>query len=313
MRLAMIDCGTNTVLLLVADVHPGQRPTAVEERIEITRLGEGLDRSGVLKEEAMQRTLSALQQHAQAARALGAERLVAVGTESLRAARNGADFLSRAAAAGLPLRVVSGDEEARLSWQAVAGSLPLAEGAQRSVLDIGGGSTELIVGQGGPPGAPARPSEFRSVPIGSVRLTERLLHHDPPTPGETQALIETIDQAIAALPQQAGELCAVAGTVTTLAAISLGMDPYDPLRIEGLRLPLDTLSELVSSLGAMPLGARRGLRGLDPRRADVIYAGAMILLRVALRAGVAEVVISDRGVRWGILEDLRVTHEGATT
>src|SRR5580658_9912347 len=134
MLLATIDCGTNTVLLLVAEVCPGRTPAtrAVAERIEITRLGEGLDQSGRLSEAAMDRTLDALRRHADTARALGAQRLVAVGTESLRAAHNSAEFLDRAAQAGVPLRVISGPDEARLSWLAVQGSLPLPKGAWRS-------------------------------------------------------------------------------------------------------------------------------------------------------------------------------------
>ncbi len=300
MRLAALDCGTNTVLFLVADVSAGKhgrgKAVAVEQDIDITRLGQGLDQSGELRPEAMERTLAALVRFSARARALGAERVIAIGTESLRAARNGQEFLDRARHSGVPLGVVSGDDEARLSFRAVAATLPPGAG-KRSVLDIGGGSTELIVGED-------RPERFRSVPIGSVRLTERLLHHDPPTAEERAALCETIKRALVDLPAPEGELVGLAGTVTSVAAIHLGLEPYDGERVEGLRLPVADLSRMCERLGRMPLLERQKLRGLDPRRADVIYAGAMILLQVALLTGRSEIVVSDRGVRWGALEEL---------
>lgn len=302
MRLAAIDCGTNTALLLVADFQPGRVPRLVKvsDFLEMPRLGQDLDRTGRLQEAAMERTLQALVTQRQRALELGAERVLAIGTESLRAAHNGAEFLARAEAAGVPLRVISGDEEARLSFRSVTSSLPAPAGGVFSVLDIGGGSTELIVGPGGPG---ARPERFRSVPIGSVRLTERLLRSDPPSPAEQQALITTIDQALDGLPAPQGELVALAGTATTIGALHLGLTAHDSQRLDGLRLPVAALSALAERLGAMSVAERLKLPGLDPRRADVIYAGAMILLQVARRAGVGEVVISDRGVRWGALEE----------
>lgn len=295
MRMAAIDCGTNTALMLVAEWDPAQkgpRLRAVGEFLEMPRLGQELDRTGRLHPDAMQRTLDALVRQRQRAVDLGAERIIAVGTESLRAAENGQEFLDRAAAVGVPLRVISGDEEARLSFRSVATS------GSRSVLDIGGGSTELVVGSG-----PA-PSVWASVPIGSVRLTERLLKGDPPSETERQALVAAIDAALPGLPAASGELVALAGTATTLAALHLGLPEHDSGRIDGLRIPLADLSALVDKLGRMAVSERLRLPGLDPRRADVIYAGGMILVRVAVRAGVSGVTISDRGVRWGALEEL---------
>jgi exopolyphosphatase/guanosine-5'-triphosphate,3'-diphosphate pyrophosphatase len=316
MRLAAIDCGTNTVLLLVADFVPGRVPrlSKVRDVLEMPRLGQDLDRTGRLQEAAMTRTLAALVAQRERALELGAARILAIGTESLRAAANGAEFLARAEAAGVPLRVISGDEEARLSFRSVAASLPLPVGMRRSVLDIGGGSTELIVGtphvEPGPgaqapglPGLDERPERFASVPIGSVRLTERLLRSDPPTAAEREALVAAIDKALDGLPQPAGELVALAGTATTVGALHLGLEAYDSARIDGMRVPIAGLAELVERLGGMSVAERRALPGLDARRADVIYAGTMILYRVALRADVSDVVISDRGVRWGALEE----------
>lgn len=307
MRMAAIDCGTNTALMLVAewdrgaespDAGRGPRLRAVGEFLEMPRLGQELDRTGRLHPDAMQRTLDALVRQRRRAEELGAERIIAVGTESLRAADNGQEFLDRAAALGVPLRVISGDEEARLSFRSVSASLPPPAAGARSVLDIGGGSTELVVGSG------PNPSVWASVPIGSVRLTERLLKGDPPSADERQALVAAIDAKLPGLPAQSGELVALAGTATTLAALHLGLPEHDSKRIDGLRMALSDLSALVEKLGQMSVAERLRLPGLDPRRADVIYAGGMILLRVAVRAGVSEVTISDRGVRWGALEEL---------
>ncbi|MCS6915963.1 MAG: Ppx/GppA family phosphatase [Myxococcales bacterium] len=300
MRVATIDCGTNTVLLLVAEVAPGQPVRAVEERIALTRLGQGLDRSGRLDEAAMARTLEAMQQHAARARQLGADPIAVVGTESLRAAANSAEFLARAAALGLPVRILSAQQEAHLAWRAVSASLPLPAGAWRSVLDIGGGSTELIVGQGGDRSPPI----WHSIPVGSVRITERYLHGDPPTEAERRAARAAIAEAVAQLPAPRGELCGVAGTVTTLAALHLGLRAHDSARLEGHRVPVPELAALVQQLGTLSAAARRELGGLDPRRADVIYAGGEILLAVCERAGASQVLISDRGVRWGALLEL---------
>ncbi len=309
MRLAAIDCGTNTVLLLVAEQHQDRDETAaarprlraVAEFLEMPRLGQDLDRSGQLNAEAMQRTLDALSRQKQRAVELGAKHIVAVGTESVRAARNGDEFLRRAQAVlgEVPLRTISGEEEARLSYRSVVESLPPPPSGRRSVLDIGGGSTELVIGNG------RAMSAWASVPIGSVRLTERLLKSDPPTAQEKQALAATIDAALDGLPPPSGELCALAGTVTTLAALHLGLSAHDSARIDGMRLPVPALDALTERLGGMRVAERKTLPGLDARRADVIYAGAMILLRVALRAAASEVVVSDRGVRWGVLEELR--------
>lgn len=272
------------------------------------RLGQGLDASGRLQPEAIARGLAALGRQRERAEAAGVEHIVAIATESVRAAQNGDEFLAAAAAdpVGVKLRVVGGDEEARLSYRSIVESTSTAAGAGesadadwRSVLDIGGGSTELIVGRGRSLHA------HRSVPIGSVRLTERHIRSDPPTPAEQQALIADIDQAIAALPESRGELVSLAGTATSLAALHLGdsMPTYDGERVDGLRFDVADLQRLVARLASLSVAERRALPGLDPRRADVIYAGATILWRIALRAGIDHFTVSDRGVRWGAMEE----------
>lgn len=310
MRVAAIDCGTNTVLLLIAEWERGRQPRLrrIAEYMEMPRLGQGLDATGRLQPEAIERGLAALQRQRIRAQEAGAEHLLAIATESVRAAQNGDEFLAAAASPmiGVKLRVVGGDEEARLSYRSVAESIgghaPGDEvaAAPRSVVDIGGGSTELIVGRG------RSMQAHRSVPIGSVRLTERLIRSDPPSPAEQQALMAAIDQAIAALPESQGELVALAGTATTVASLHLGaaMPTYDGERIDGMCLSVADLGDLVARLARLTVTERRALPGLDPRRADVIYAGAAILWRIALRAGVREFSVSDRGVRWGAVEEL---------
>jgi len=303
MKLAAIDCGTNTVLMLIAEWRPGETPRLrrVADFMEMPRLGQGLDATGRLQPDAMGRALSALQRQRERATQAGAERVIAIATESVRAAKNGAEFLSAAAAlpVGVALRVIGGDEEARLSFRSVVQSLAVSDSAT-SVVDIGGGSTELIVGQG------TTLHAHKSVPIGSVRLTERLIRHDPPTSDEHWALISAIDAAIAELPTARGQLVALAGTATSIAALQLGdrMPSYDGDMVDGLQLKTATLEGWVQRLSHLSVAERKQLPGLDPRRADVIYAGAAILWRIAVRAGLDSLTVSDRGVRWGALEEL---------
>lgn len=286
-------------MLLVADVVKGAVPRLrpVADFLEMPRLGQDLDRTGRLHPEAIERTLAAIGRQIERARELHADRIVAVGTESLRAAENSEEFLRSLRQTGVELRVISGDDEARLSFRSVTESLPMPPGGRRSVLDIGGGSTELIVGG-------IHPERWQSVKIGSVRLHERFLHSDPPTEAEIAALTAAIDAGLDGLPQPEGELVALAGTATTVAALYLQLAEYDGRRVDGLRVPTARMREIIDSLGRLCVAERQQLAGLDPRRADVIFAGAMILLRTAERAGLTDVVISDRGVRWGVLEEL---------
>jgi exopolyphosphatase/guanosine-5'-triphosphate,3'-diphosphate pyrophosphatase len=299
MRVAAIDCGTNTLLLLVAE-RVGDEVVAVEERAEIVRLGEGLESSGVLGEAAMARTLAVLEQYAGRIAALGCARVAAVATEAVRQAKNGAAFIAAAAEVlarvGGRIDIIDGEREARLSWRAVQASFPSLLGA-RTVLDIGGGSTELLVGVDEVDGV-------TSLPIGSVRLTERLLHHDPPTAEERAQLSRAVDEALQSAPAPRGTLVGIAGTVTTLAAMAQSLVVYDGARVHGARLDRATVDAQVEMLGTTPIADRRRTPGLDPKRADVIFAGAVILQRVMVRAGVDALLVSDRGIRWGLAYEL---------
>jgi exopolyphosphatase/guanosine-5'-triphosphate,3'-diphosphate pyrophosphatase len=297
MRVATIDLGTNTALLLIVESGP-RGPAIVAEEAEIVRLGEKVDRTGRLDDAAMARTLAVLERYGERIRKERVDRIAAVGTQTLREVSNGAAFLEKVEAAiGAPLEVIDGKREAELSWGAVAASFSLPSTGRRTVLDIGGGSTELNVG-----GATLERSV--SVPIGSVRLTERLLKHDPPTEEERGALAAFIDQALLAAPIPEGELVGVAGTVTTIAAIALGMTDYDGARVHGVRMARAQIEEIVARLGESPVADRKRTPGLDPRRADVIYAGGVILCRVLARGGQDELLVSDRGIRWGLAAEI---------
>lgn len=302
-RYASIDVGTNTVLLLVAERDAGGQFSPVLERAEITRLGRGVDRSGVLSPAAIEQTLRVLVDYAQQARALGAVEIAVSATSAARNAKNGADFLAGARRrAGVLPEVISGDREAELTFRAAfhdfgadAPEHPLA------VIDIGGGSTELVYG------SPRKPEEIafrRSFEVGSVRMTERYLHADPPAASERSALWQHLGRALdLPAPAPSFRLVGVAGTVTTLYAIQNRIDPYDPARVHGKALSRRELTELSRRLGQMPLAQRRSLPGLDPKRADVICAGAIILEAAMDRLGADECIVSDRGLRWGLLLD----------
>lgn len=299
MTLATIDIGTNTTLLLVASAC-GPDVTVLEERAEITRLGRGIGHNGALDGEAIARTLAVLREFAAAARRHQA-RIAAIGTEALRRAPNAAAFLDPAAEIlGTQIEVIDGEREAALTFRAVVASFPDLQTGPLAVVDIGGGSTEIVLASGG------QVSFRTSLPLGSVRLTEAFIHHDPPTAAERAATADAIDSAIRGVPfpQQRTTLVGVAGTVTSVAAMALGLASYDPARVHGYRLTRVDLDREIARLAAATQVERERMVGLDPRRADVILAGAMILERIAATARVTEVRVSDRGIRWGLFHEL---------
>jgi exopolyphosphatase/guanosine-5'-triphosphate,3'-diphosphate pyrophosphatase len=296
LRLAAIDCGTNTVLLTVAELRRGQL-VPIDERAEITRLGEGLAGSGALREEAIARTAQVFAVYVEAIEQASCDHVLAVGTEALRRASNGdearARFDALLARVGGRLEIIAGPREAQLSFGAIADSFPALRRA-RTVVDIGGGSTELVVGN-------QKIDALCSLPIGSVVLTEQHLAHDPPTVEERAALRAHVEKALEAAPPLHKTVVGIAGTVTTFAAISLGLNSYDATRVHGLVLSREDLDRQVERLGSMPLNDRRRTPGLQPKRADVIYAGGVILSCVLGRARASGCLVSDRGVRWGLL------------
>jgi exopolyphosphatase/guanosine-5'-triphosphate,3'-diphosphate pyrophosphatase len=300
-RVAAIDVGTNTVLLLVAErTGPGLVPVA--ERAEITRLGRGVDASGRIDPAAIRETVAVLAAYAREARALGASRILCVATSAARDAANGAEFFEAArAAAGLAPEVISGDEEARLVYRSAWRDFG-ARGSPLVVLDVGGGSTELTWGDS------ADPRGRTSLRIGAVRLTERHVRHDPPLQEEVSAVRtaarEALRPASAGTPRgAASRLVAVAGTVTTLSAVAQALPAYDAARVHGSTLDLAALEALLERLAALTTPERAALPGMEPKRADVIVAGCAIVVEAMRATGFETLAVSDRGVRWGLLYD----------
>jgi exopolyphosphatase/guanosine-5'-triphosphate,3'-diphosphate pyrophosphatase len=297
-RIATIDIGTNTTLLLIAEEREGTI-AVLENRAEITRLGRGIGRDGGLGQEGIDRTLAVLSGYAVLARVHEAP-IFAIGTEALRRAPNAADFLCRAAALlDTPVEVIDGEREAALTFLAARLSFPEAAAGAMMVVDIGGGSTEVIVARRG------AVELCRSLPLGSVRLTERHIHHDPPLAHEIEAVRTEVVGHLAEtpFPSDADRPClvGVAGTVTTLAAMVQDLQSYDPALVHGYRLTLPALDKQIDRLRASTQKERETMAGLDPRRADVILGGAIILSEIARRLGAAKVLVSDRGIRWGLL------------
>lgn len=295
MPIAAIDIGTNTTLLLVATVD-GQNVQVLYEQAEITRLGRGIGIGGGLQAANIAHTLDVLREFSSIAQRYGA-RIVAVGTEGLRRATNSELFLDpaeRILESGV--EVISGDREAELVFAATVRSFPEEARGAISVIDIGGGSTEFILASAG------KVLFRRSLPLGSVRLHERFLHDDPPSPAQCAALVAYVENALGAIPFTSGAaLIGTAGTVTTLCAMSLGLSTYDPTVVHGHKLPVEALDLQIERLVDASTTERQTIIGLDPKRADVILAGALLLRTISKAAGADMVVVSDRGVRWGLL------------
>jgi Exopolyphosphatase len=283
-RVAAVDLGTNTTRLLVADIEDG-RVDEVHRETRITRLGEGVDARHRLLPVPIARVRNALTDYRRTLERLGSERTLAVATSAVRDAENGEAFLGEVEwSYGFATRLLSGDEEAELTRRGVdpkPGTL---------VVDIGGGSTELIV------------DDFHtSLDIGSVRYTERFVHTDPPDPEE----IDEISRAVHTILEErvrvkAQSAIGVAGTVTTLAALDLDLDQYDRERVHGHRLTTAAARTQLARLAALPLHKRRELPAIDPQRAPVIVAGAVILVSILDQFGLDEIEVSERDILDGI-------------
>jgi exopolyphosphatase/guanosine-5'-triphosphate,3'-diphosphate pyrophosphatase len=299
MRVAVVDIGTNSTRLLIADVE-GDSVTEIDRRSVVTRLGEGVDATGSLGEEPQQRVFAVLESYAEAIDAEGCDARTAVMTSAVRDASNGAEFARTVRERyGLEGRTLSGEEEARFTFRGASASPAAAGAGKLVVIDIGGGSTELVIGEGGE-------VDFHvSTQVGVVRHTERHLHDDPPTRGQLDALAGDVRPRFeAAVPAEERErvsaAIAVAGTATQCAAIDLALDPYDPERVEGHRLGIGTLQLLCERLSSVTLEERREVPGLDPARAPTIVAG-IVVLSEALRAfGLDQTRISERDILWGV-------------
>jgi len=306
-RVAAIDCGTNSIRLLVADLDAdAQTLTDVERRMEVVRLGEGVDRTGRLSAAALARTFAACEDYSDVVRASGAERVRFVATSASRDVDNRTHFVAGVRERlGVEPEVVTGDEEAALSF-AGATREPGVRDLDRPflVVDIGGGSTELVLGDG-------TVEASRSVDVGCVRMTERHLHTDPPTPDEVIAATADIGAGLALAAEtvpmeRARTLVGLAGSVTTVAAMALGLPAYDPERIHHARVPADDVHRATSALLAMTRAQRAALPFMHPGRVDVIGAGALVLAVVLERVPVDSLVVSEHdildGIAWSMLE-----------
>lgn len=297
--VAAIDVGTNSVLLTVARRAADGDIEVIRDRATITRIGRGVDHTGTLAPAGIDATLEALRDYVREARAHGATKIAAVGTSALRDARNGDAFLKPAAGIlGSPVEVITGDREARLTFLGATRGLNL-DHDEVTVLDIGGGSTEVVRGRG------RRVDGAVSLNVGSVRLFERHVHHDPPRTEELRAAGHAAEEALASAGLQLiAPLVGIAGTVTTIAAMLQRLDEYDPARVHGARIEPSALDDLIERMAAVSTEERARLPGLDPRRADVIVVGAVIVRAAIAQAGGDAMIVSNGGVRLGLADQL---------
>jgi exopolyphosphatase / guanosine-5'-triphosphate,3'-diphosphate pyrophosphatase len=299
MHVAVVDIGTNSTRLLVAEVADGRVTAELERQSQVTRLGAGVDSGGRLQDEAMKRVYTTLERYRAAIDRHGADRAVAVLTSAVRDAVNGGEFAETVKSRfGLQPHVLKGEEEARLTFLGATSERDPDDQTPTLVIDIGGGSTELVIGRG-------QQAEFHvSTQAGVVRQSERHIYNDPPTPAELNALVEDVRSILqAGVPEeQRGAVqhgIAVAGTATSLAAIAQRLEPYDPQKVHGYRLSAAERDRIRDELSAMTLEQRRAVPGLHPDRATTIVPGVLILEQVMGLFGLDGVEISEHDILRG--------------
>lgn len=303
MRIGAVDIGTNSTRLLIADVTPDGRIVERDRRSQVTRLGDGVDRSGRLGDAATGRVFATLDAYRDAldAAEVPADARVAVLTSAVRDAANGAEFTAQVRDRyGLDARTITGEREARLTFLGATHGRDPADRTPLLVYDIGGGSTELVVGRAGH-------VDFHvTTRAGVVRQSERHIRHDPPQPHELQSLAAEIRQILEqAVPPEvrsrAQAAIGVAGTATSLAAIDQELEPYEPARVHGYVAELGTAELQLARLAQLPLAQRREVRGLHPDRAPVIVAGLVILIEVLRTFGFRRTEVSEHDILHGVL------------
>ena len=299
-RKAIIDVGSNSIKFFLGELGSDGIIQTVMDENDIARLGEGLRETGVINTQAMERNNEAIKNFVQKARANGAEEIFCVGTMALRNAKNTDDFIKLVKeTSGVTLSVISGEEEARLSYLAVLSGLPLQDG-KLAIFDTGGGSTEFVFGEG------STVSKRFSVDLGSIRITEKHFQADPVSKQDVSAAIAEIDNIFGE-----NEVCGnvtvlvgMGGTVTSMGAVKHKMAKYDPDVIQGSTLTLADVEAQIEAYSSKTIEERKEIVGLQPKRADVILAGACILKVIMSRLGVDKLTISDRGLRHGMAFDL---------
>lgn len=296
---AVIDVGTNSIKFHVAKKKADGSLETVLDRNDIVRLGEGLRETGLIAPEALERNALSVAGFAEKAKELGAVPEI-VGTMALRTAKNAAAFASRVKElTGLDVRVIPGEEEARLSYLAVLSGLSLA-GGELVTFDTGGGSTEFVYGRG------AEMVRKFSVPLGAVRITEEFFADDPVRPGSVDAAMKEIRASLTGggVLGSPEVIVGMGGTVTSLASVKFKMETYDPDVVQGLVLSLEELKDMASMFSSMTLEERKGVTGLQPKRADVILAGTCIVCVILEMLGASSFTVSDRGLRHGLAYEL---------
>ena len=314
MILAGIDIGTNTLRLLIAEIGPALYHEIDSDR-RITRLGQDLDRTGVLSRDARERSTKALAEFNARIKKHAACQIDAVGTSALRKASNSQEFITEVKQrTGLDIRVIPGEDEARLTLLGVSRALRNASSGEKSplssafVIDIGGGSTEVIITH------PGGESIATSLPLGAVYLTERFILHDPPSGEELERLRRSVrealeQQSVLLRPGPACVFVGTAGTITTLAAMDRKLAVYDPDQINRSMLTRSTIEGMVRMLSESTLKERRDLPGLERGREDIILAGAIVTQEIMERFGFTTILVSDWGLREGIVFDLYEKHK----
>ena len=302
-RVAAVDCGTNSIRLLVADLDPETgKETELDRRMLIVRLGQGVDATGRFADEALERTFAACDEYAAVIREHGVSELRFVATSATRDASNREEFFAGVRARlGVQPEVISGDEEANLSFRGATRALADSDSGHPTpylVVDIGGGSTEFVLGSDSVLAA-------RSVDVGCVRMTERHLRADPPTLEQITAARRDIDAGIDLAAEtvdlaEAKTLVGLAGSVTTLAAVALGLKEYDRSRVHLARIPIDVIRQTCGDLLAMTRDQRAAIPVIHPGRVDVIAAGGLILAQIMDRLGLPELIVSEHDILDGI-------------
>ncbi|HSE91385.1 MAG TPA: Ppx/GppA phosphatase family protein [Candidatus Binatia bacterium] len=302
-RVAFIDIGTNAILCLIAELKNDGSFEVLDDLAEIPRLGQGVHRTGRISPERAARSLQVLRRYLERCERHAVEEVVAVGTSALRDARNSAEVRAQfKEQLGFDVRVISGDEEAAYSFLAVQEGLPLNR-RELLVIDVGGGSTEFIRGN------EAGVSQAVSINIGSVRLTEQFLHSDPVRREEYEKMMVAVERELAPLPHQWLKdssiltLVGIAGTFTTLSAVEKKLVCYTHGEVHGSRLTLGEVQRQVALFQGQTIAERKAIPGLEPKRADVILAGACLIERIMTLFHAERVLVSDHGVRYGLLHE----------
>jgi exopolyphosphatase/guanosine-5'-triphosphate,3'-diphosphate pyrophosphatase len=299
-KYAVIDIGTNSIKFHIAEKDTDGQWSVVLDEANISRLGEGLQATGKISPEAMERNVNAVADMAQRAREHDVSAIAAVGTMCLRTAKNAQEFVTRVQdACDVTVKIIPGEEEARLAYLAVKSGVGLQSG-QLVIFDTGGGSTEFIFGHGD------RIEKRFSLNVGAVRYTEHLLVSDPVTQAEFKQAVATVEQDFAEdlqFDSPVDALVGMGGTVSNLSAVKHQLAQYDPDVIQGSVLSLEEIERQIAVYQSKTVAERKEIVGLQPKRADVILAGAIIVSVIMKKAGVSDFTVSDRGLRHGLIVD----------